>query len=618
MSLDFEYGINTGNRFLSFVGHDEDPDEFLAGQVQPEEKTKKSTKDSKSVTSTSAKKPTSKTTTTTASTANVSNQATRTNKENLTGKSTNNDQRRQQSNVLGDNNNQQTRVDSGRGGGRGFRGRGGSAGQDRPAYEGGHRGGGPQRTPRYNKFEGQQPRNETGGFEQGAGGWGNEAGNDNQTHGGYRGRGRGSGRGNYMNQNYEGGRGGGRGRGRGGRGNYGNRSFEEGSQQQQQQPHEQQQQTQEGSGWQKDTESNFDNTRSQPARTSGQEFDNDATLQERPFEADHTRRGGRGPFRGRTFHSNRYYGGGDHQNQYEGDQSNNEYRQNRRQHDRQPRTNVSGVKPIEKKDGEGAHNWGNPAEIPDEENPVADETAETTGQASAAPKAWADQVDEAEKQMTLDEYKKQLEEKKRAQQEKIPQFNRRTAGEGEDSSKWGNFQHEYRKKNDGESDEELEEGSGAEEGESEEEGEEEQISGKKKVITIPLRFAPIDIPRGGPFGSRGGSRRGGGGAGRGQFRDRPYREDRPYRDDQPRATSPSQQQSPVSQQAGEYQNDEQHQHQQSRPYRGGPRQGSGRGEYRRSYGNSARGSRGGYDRSQANPSTPNFNNAVDFPTLPKQ
>jgi len=25
-----------------------------------------------------------------------------------------------------------------------------------------------------------------------------------------------------------------------------------------------------------------------------------------------------------------------------------------------------GVKPIEKKDGEGSHNWGNPAENPDE------------------------------------------------------------------------------------------------------------------------------------------------------------------------------------------------------------------------------------------------------------
>ena len=148
------------------------------------------------------------------------------------------------------------------GGGRGFSRRGGSAGQDRPPYEGGSRGGGQQRTQRFNKFEGQQPSNETGGFEQSVDSWGGDAGNDNQTFGGSRGRGRGrgnyeggrgnyeggrgggrgrgnyeGGRGNYEGGrgNYEGGRGGGRGRGRGGRGSFNNRSFEEGSQPQQQQ-----------------------------------------------------------------------------------------------------------------------------------------------------------------------------------------------------------------------------------------------------------------------------------------------------------------------------------------------------------------------------------------------
>ncbi len=143
--------------------------------------------------------------------------------------------------------------------------------------------------------------------------------------------------------------------------------------------------------------------------------------------------------------------------------------------------------------------------------------------------------------MTLDEYKKQLELKKRAQQEKLPQFNRRVAGEGEDPKTWQTFEQEYRKKNEGEEseDEELEEGSGGEglfmrksidskqnqfflylENVSGEENEEEQISGKKKVITIPLHFKPIEIPRGGPMGSRGGPRRGSG-----RFRDRPSRDD---------------------------------------------------------------------------------------------
>lgn len=45
--------------------------------------------------------------------------------------------------------------------------------------------------------------------------------------------------------------------------------------------------------------------------------------------------------------------------------------------------------------------------------------------------------------------------------------------------------------------------------------------------------------------------------------------------------------------------------------------GSGRGEYRRSYGNSARGSRGSYNRATADPNTPDFDNTIDFPTLPK-
>ncbi len=59
---------------------------------------------------------------------------------------------------------------------------------------------------------------------------------------------------------------------------------------------------------------------------------------------DNTRRGGGGRgFRSRTFHNNRNYGS-DRQNQYErgtGDVSQDDYRHNRRQHDRQPRTNVS-------------------------------------------------------------------------------------------------------------------------------------------------------------------------------------------------------------------------------------------------------------------------------------
>ena len=101
MSLDYEYEVNTGNRFLNFVDHDEDPDDFLANHTETAEKQKKSAKDSKTVPTTTTKKPTTTATTT------------KTNKENVAGKSTFNEQRKQTT-ALGDNN-QQARGDSARG-----------------------------------------------------------------------------------------------------------------------------------------------------------------------------------------------------------------------------------------------------------------------------------------------------------------------------------------------------------------------------------------------------------------------------------------------------------------------------------------------------------------------
>ena len=64
--------------------------------------------------------------------------------------------------------------------------------------------------------------------------------------------------------------------------------------------------------------------------------------------------------------------------------------------------------------------------------------------------------------MTLDEYKKQKEEQKKMKQEKLPQFNRRTAGEGADPKQWAEPQLVYRKKNDDEQDDDEEAESGAE------------------------------------------------------------------------------------------------------------------------------------------------------------
>lgn len=100
MSLNYDYGINVGNRFGGFVDHEEDPEEFLAQQTRTEEKTKKS-KDTKTTTATS-----SSTTTTGANT--------KSNKENVTGKSTTSEQRKQGSVAFSDNQ-QQSRPESGRG-----------------------------------------------------------------------------------------------------------------------------------------------------------------------------------------------------------------------------------------------------------------------------------------------------------------------------------------------------------------------------------------------------------------------------------------------------------------------------------------------------------------------
>ena len=59
--------------------------------------------------------------------------------------------------------------------------------------------------------------------------------------------------------------------------------------------------------------------------------------QERSFDADNTRRGGRGNYRGR-YNSNRNY-----IDREGGEAGQEDHRANRRLHDRQPRTNLSWV-----------------------------------------------------------------------------------------------------------------------------------------------------------------------------------------------------------------------------------------------------------------------------------
>lgn len=89
--LDFEYGVNTGNRFLQFVDHDEEPEAFIAAQT-------------KSDSASNVPVPA----------ATMMKKKSTTNKENLTSK-TSNERRANATTVFNDQQNQSTRQDSTRG-----------------------------------------------------------------------------------------------------------------------------------------------------------------------------------------------------------------------------------------------------------------------------------------------------------------------------------------------------------------------------------------------------------------------------------------------------------------------------------------------------------------------
>lgn len=104
---------------------------------------------------------------------------------------------------------------------------------------------------------------------------------------------------------------------------------------------------------------------------------------------------------------------------------------------------------MDKRDGGGAHNWGNAVDTTDfdqenqdiageersgdENNLDATETNQNETNAADANDETKEegQVDEGPKQMTLDEWKREQEEKRLQ-----PKFNLRKPGEGEDKSKW--------------------------------------------------------------------------------------------------------------------------------------------------------------------------------------
>lgn len=108
----------------------------------------------------------------------------------------------------------------------------------------------------------------------------------------------------------------------------------------------------------------------------------------------------------------------------------------KREFDRLSGSQKSGVKPVEKRDGGGARNWGRLSdnyEILHEDDQTADGTAENAESKTASKPTKAD--DGPAKQMTLDEWKEQMRGSQSA-----PVYNLRKPGEGTDQKQWDRFQ----------------------------------------------------------------------------------------------------------------------------------------------------------------------------------
>lgn len=175
----------------------------------------------------------------------------------------------------------------------------------------------------------------------------------------------------------------------------------------------------------------------------------------------------------------------------------------KRDFDRQSGSDKSGVKPIEKREGSGPHNWGSVQdEIEGQLEPAVNEEVVDQGEVEAAPAADVVEVKEGEetapvapedeepKELTLDEYRALRGERKK------PEFNIRKPGEGEDNSQWKKTFVLDKKKDDDEDEEEIIDLT----------AEYPQRAGRQKRLDIDIRFSD----------SRRGSDRGGRGRGRGR------------------------------------------------------------------------------------------------------
>ncbi|KAG7207102.1 hypothetical protein KM043_000979 [Ampulex compressa] len=180
----------------------------------------------------------------------------------------------------------------------------------------------------------------------------------------------------------------------------------------------------------------------------------------------------------------------------------------KREFDRQSGSDKTGIKPVDKKDGAGSHNWGTHndeiEESLNQENQdwVTDKPEADAPQVASEAKEGEMAVDtsteekpaeEESRELTLDEWKALRQNRAK------PQYNLRKAGEGEDLSRWKKMYALEKKKE------------GAEEEEEEEEEYDaaaeypQRVGRQKRVLGIEIQFS--DSRRG--FGGRGRAGRGG-------------------------------------------------------------------------------------------------------------
>jgi len=176
----------------------------------------------------------------------------------------------------------------------------------------------------------------------------------------------------------------------------------------------------------------------------------------------------------------------------------------KREFDRHSGSDRTGLKPVEKREGGGAHNWGTIADAVAEQEQLAakevtEPATETEAPTNAGEEQAAEEVNEPEeKQMTLDEWKA-MQDRNRVR----AAFNIRKAGEGVSAQPEWKKMFVLKKK--------VEE-HGEEEEEEEEEEEDDARAKHKTQVPIQIKFN--DTGARGGFGRRGGRGGRGGGPGR--------------------------------------------------------------------------------------------------------